>query len=128
VLVREALLSNRQSLARVPTTGGPHREIAKDILDADWGPDGASLAVARWKARRGERASLWRIVSRRDRNRRSEGQVREGADLAWMPDEKELVTQIMAPDHMSGRFVIYNIASGAVRPMQKDRVGRIAGS
>ncbi len=37
------------TLARVPlAAGGVPREILEDALDADWAPDGQSLAVARW--------------------------------------------------------------------------------
>jgi eukaryotic-like serine/threonine-protein kinase len=32
-------------LARVPLTGGAPREILDDVLEADWSPDGAQLAV-----------------------------------------------------------------------------------
>ena len=37
------------TLARVPlAAGGVPREILEDALDADWAPDGQSLAVTRW--------------------------------------------------------------------------------
>ncbi len=36
------------TLARVALAGGVPREVLEDILDADWAPDGQSLAVARW--------------------------------------------------------------------------------
>ncbi len=35
------------TLARVPLAGGVPREIAEDVLDADWAPDGKELAVVR---------------------------------------------------------------------------------
>ena len=35
------------TLARVPLAGGAPREILENVEDADWSPDGASLAVAR---------------------------------------------------------------------------------
>jgi serine/threonine protein kinase len=35
------------TLARVPLSGGAPREILEDVDDADWSPDGASLAVSR---------------------------------------------------------------------------------
>jgi serine/threonine protein kinase len=35
------------TLARVPLSGGAPREILQDVNDADWSPDGASLAVSR---------------------------------------------------------------------------------
>lgn len=38
----------RGMLARVPLTGGAPREIADDVEDADWLPDGQSLAILRW--------------------------------------------------------------------------------
>ena len=36
------------TLARVPITGGAPRELAADVQEADWSPDGAALAVIRW--------------------------------------------------------------------------------
>ncbi len=39
---------NPGTLARVPLAGGVPREIAEDVLDADWAPDGKELAIARW--------------------------------------------------------------------------------
>lgn len=38
----------RGTLARVPLTGGAPREVAADVADADWSPDGQTLAVVRW--------------------------------------------------------------------------------
>jgi Tol biopolymer transport system component/tRNA A-37 threonylcarbamoyl transferase component Bud32 len=35
------------TLARVPLSGGAPREILENVTDADWSPDGASLAVSR---------------------------------------------------------------------------------
>ncbi len=35
------------TLARVPLSGGAPREILENVNDADWSPDGASLAVSR---------------------------------------------------------------------------------
>jgi eukaryotic-like serine/threonine-protein kinase len=35
------------TLARVPLSGGAPREVLENVIDADWSPDGASLAVAR---------------------------------------------------------------------------------
>jgi serine/threonine protein kinase len=35
------------TLARVPLSGGAPREILQNVNDADWSPDGASLAVSR---------------------------------------------------------------------------------
>ena len=39
-------------LARVPLTGGAPRPILDDIKSADWGPEGASLAIVRQKGGR----------------------------------------------------------------------------
>jgi DNA-binding winged helix-turn-helix (wHTH) protein len=36
------------TLARVPMTGGAPREIATDVQEADWSPDGDRLALIRW--------------------------------------------------------------------------------
>jgi serine/threonine protein kinase len=36
-----------RTLARVPFAGGAPREVAENVLGADWSPDGRSLAVAR---------------------------------------------------------------------------------
>jgi Tol biopolymer transport system component len=33
------------TLAQVPLTGGPPREMVKDVIAADWSPDGSQLAV-----------------------------------------------------------------------------------
>jgi eukaryotic-like serine/threonine-protein kinase len=38
---------NVGTLARVPLAGGAPREVLEDVEDADWSPDGKSLAVAR---------------------------------------------------------------------------------
>jgi len=38
---------NVGTLARVPLAGGAPREVLEDVEDADWSPDGQSLAVAR---------------------------------------------------------------------------------
>ncbi|MGA9884896.1 MAG: WD40 repeat domain-containing serine/threonine protein kinase [Candidatus Acidiferrales bacterium] len=35
------------TLARVPQSGGAPREISDDVQDADWGPDGESMAIVR---------------------------------------------------------------------------------
>ena len=43
------------TLARVPLGGGGPREILEDVEDADWAPDGQSLAVAR------NEGGLWRL-------------------------------------------------------------------
>ena len=38
------------TLARVPLAGGSPREIADDVVEADWSPDGANLAIIRGMA------------------------------------------------------------------------------
>ena len=38
---------NVGTLARVPLAGGAPREVLEDVQDADWSPDGKSIAVAR---------------------------------------------------------------------------------
>jgi Tol biopolymer transport system component len=40
------------TLARVPLAGGAPREVLENVEDADWSPDGASLAVARYAGNR----------------------------------------------------------------------------
>ena len=37
------------TLAQVPMTGGSPREMVKDVLDADWSPDGQHMAVVLFK-------------------------------------------------------------------------------
>ena len=44
--------SGPATLARVPLAGGAPREILENVSDADWSPDGASLAVIRTVSRR----------------------------------------------------------------------------
>ena len=39
---------NRGKLSRVPIDGEGMREIAENVQEADWSPDGASLAIVRW--------------------------------------------------------------------------------
>jgi eukaryotic-like serine/threonine-protein kinase len=45
---REMLFIGVGTLARVPLAGGAPREIATDVQDADWSPDGNQLALIRW--------------------------------------------------------------------------------
>ena len=47
VLLRRDRLTGLGTLARVPLAGGTPREIAEQVLQADWSPDGASLAAIR---------------------------------------------------------------------------------
>ena len=46
------LLRRREAAARtlaiIPSSGGAPREVVEDVEEADWSPDGASLAVLRW--------------------------------------------------------------------------------
>ncbi|MGH9896539.1 MAG: hypothetical protein ACREA0_31975, partial [bacterium] len=44
----------RGTLARVPLTGGAPREILNDVAEADWSPDGSSLAVVRYSPQSGQ--------------------------------------------------------------------------
>jgi len=39
----------RGTLARVPPMGGAARELLHDVHAADWSPDGAQMAIVRWK-------------------------------------------------------------------------------
>ncbi|MFL6247840.1 MAG: WD40 repeat domain-containing serine/threonine protein kinase, partial [Thermoanaerobaculia bacterium] len=45
ILLRRDRLTNLGTLARVPLAGGTPREVAENVLQADWSPDGASLAI-----------------------------------------------------------------------------------
>ena len=45
---REMLAVAVGTLARVPLAGGAPREIAAEVQDADWSPDGNQLALIRW--------------------------------------------------------------------------------
>ena len=47
ILLRRDRLSNLGTLARVPLAGGSPREVADQVQEADWSPDGANLAVIR---------------------------------------------------------------------------------
>ncbi|HEX2836473.1 MAG TPA: protein kinase [Thermoanaerobaculia bacterium] len=47
VLLRRDRLTNLGTLARVPIAGGMPREIAENVLQADWAPDGGNLAIIR---------------------------------------------------------------------------------
>jgi Tol biopolymer transport system component len=40
--------ASRGTLARVPLSGGAPREVLEDVAEADWSPDGSSLAVVRY--------------------------------------------------------------------------------
>src|SRR5439155_6008477 len=45
VLLRRDRLTGLGTLARVPLAGGTPREIAEQVLQADWSPDGANLTA-----------------------------------------------------------------------------------
>lgn len=45
---REMAYLSVGTLARVPLAGGAPREIATDVQEADWSPDGNRLALLRW--------------------------------------------------------------------------------
>jgi serine/threonine protein kinase len=47
ILLRRDRISNLGTLARVPLAGGMPREVAENVLQADWSPDGAQLAIIR---------------------------------------------------------------------------------
>jgi len=47
ILLRRDRVTNLGTLARVPLAGGLPREIAENVLQADWAPDGQSLAIIR---------------------------------------------------------------------------------
>ncbi len=46
--------ASRGTLARVPFTGGAPREILNDVAEADWSPDGSSLAVVLYSPKGGQ--------------------------------------------------------------------------
>lgn len=47
ILLRRDRVTNLGTLARVPLAGGTPREIAENVVQADWSPDGANLAIIR---------------------------------------------------------------------------------
>ncbi len=47
ILLHRDRVTNLGTLARVPIGGGMPREVAADVVQADWSPDGANLAVIR---------------------------------------------------------------------------------
>ncbi|HEY3057145.1 MAG TPA: protein kinase [Thermoanaerobaculia bacterium] len=49
ILLRRDRLTNLGTLARVPLAGGMPREVAENVLQADWSPDGSQLAIIRVK-------------------------------------------------------------------------------
>ncbi|HYC93991.1 MAG TPA: protein kinase [Thermoanaerobaculia bacterium] len=55
ILLRRDRVSNLGTLARVPLAGGMPREMATDVVQADWAPDGQSLAIIR---QRGEKTRV----------------------------------------------------------------------
>jgi len=47
ILLRRDRVSSLGTLARVPLAGGMPREVAADVQQADWSPDGQTLAIIR---------------------------------------------------------------------------------
>jgi Tol biopolymer transport system component len=47
ILLRRDRLSGLGTLARVPLAGGTPREVADEVLQAEWAPDGTNLAIIR---------------------------------------------------------------------------------
>jgi len=50
VLLERSFIAHRQfmgTLARAPLSGGASRDVAEDVTDADWTPDGDKLAIVR---------------------------------------------------------------------------------
>ena len=47
ILLRRDRVTDLGTLARVPLAGGMPREVADNVLQADWSPDGQSLAIIR---------------------------------------------------------------------------------
>jgi len=47
ILLRRDRFTNEGVLARVPLAGGTPREIAGNVIAADWSPDGSNLAIVR---------------------------------------------------------------------------------
>ncbi|HEY6138045.1 MAG TPA: hypothetical protein VI670_09810, partial [Thermoanaerobaculia bacterium] len=47
VLLRRDRVTRLGTLARIPLAGGVPREVAEQVLSADWSPDGASLVAVR---------------------------------------------------------------------------------
>ena len=47
ILLRRDRATNQGVLARVPLAGGTPREVADNVLAADWSPDGTNLAIVR---------------------------------------------------------------------------------
>src|SRR5205085_2131871 len=48
VLLRRDRLTGLGTLARIPLAGGTPREVAEQVLHADWMPDGANIAAIRF--------------------------------------------------------------------------------
>jgi len=47
ILLHRDRVTNLGTLARVPLAGGIPREVAENVVQADWSPDGANLAIIR---------------------------------------------------------------------------------
>jgi eukaryotic-like serine/threonine-protein kinase len=52
ILLRRDRVTDLGTLARVPLAGGMPREVADNVLQADWSPDGQSLAIIRQQGER----------------------------------------------------------------------------
>jgi Tol biopolymer transport system component len=85
------------TLARLPLNGGAPREVADDVTDADWSPDGQQFAVVR------PEAGQWRL------------EYPAGKVLATTPAWMDLVR--ISPD---GRRIAY-----AEHPRRGDSTGRV---
>ncbi len=82
ILLRRDRVTNLGTLARVPLAGGMPREIAENVLTADWAPDAQSLAIVRNQG--GETRVEYPIGSVRYR---TQHQIR---DVRISPDGKRL--------------------------------------
>jgi len=84
------------TLARVPLSGGAPREILENVNDADWSPDGNSLAVSR-------------AVGRKNQIEYPMGTVRyvtDGAPLFLKVSPKGDLIAFFEPDSSAGDFAV----------------------
>ncbi len=84
------------TLARVPLSGGAPREILENVNDADWSPDGSSLAVSR--AVGGKNQIEYPIGAIR--------YVTEGAPLFLKVSPKGDLIAFFEPDSAAGDFAV----------------------
>ncbi len=106
----------RGTLARVPMLGAAPRQVADDVLAADWSPDGAELAVVRW-AMAGKRLE-YPVGTVRYRTGGWISHPRVSADGS----------QIAFLDHPvdgddRGRVALLDLATGKQRPLGPDWSG-----